>query len=76
MYRMALFSGPPPNFTKSQALYKFLYLENLGGGGQFSLYRAWGLVKLGGGAEKRAPLYMGFFVLLVFSPFKLTKWKK
>ena len=53
-YRVAFFSGPPPNLTKSQAHYKFLDLGNLGGG-QFNLYRAWDLVKLGGGQKKRPP---------------------
>ena len=53
-YRVAFFSGPPPNLTKSQAHYKFLDLGNLGGG-QFNLYRAWDLVKLGGGQKKKPP---------------------
>ena len=31
-YRASFFSGPPPNLTKSQAHYKFLYLEDFRGG--------------------------------------------
>ena len=41
----------PPILTKSQAHYKFLYLENFGGG-QFKLYRAWDLVKFRGEQKK------------------------
>ena len=44
---------PAPNLTKSQAHYKFLYLDNFRGG-RFKLYRAWDLVKLGG-PEKKPP---------------------
>ena len=53
-YRVAFFSGPPPNLTKSQAHYKFLDLGKLGGG-QFNLYWVWDLVRLGGGQKKRPP---------------------
>ena len=48
------YSGPPPIFTKSQAHYKFLYLGTFWGG-QFNLHRAWDLVKLGGGQNKKSP---------------------
>ena len=41
----------PSFLTKSQAHYKFLYLENFRGG-QFKLYRAWDLVKFRGGQKK------------------------
>ena len=54
-YRVSFFWPPPPNLTMSQAHFKFLYLENLRGG-QFKLYRAWDLVKLGGGQKKRHPV--------------------
>ena len=47
---------PPPNLTKSQAHYKFLYLGNFWGG-QFNLHRAWDLVKLGGTQNKKNTLY-------------------
>ena len=53
------FSGPPPYFTKSQAHYKFLYLDNFRGG-QFKLYRAWDLVKFRGGQKKKNTLYEYF----------------
>ena len=56
-YRVSFFLAPP-NLTMSQAHHKFLYLENVRGG-QFKLYRAWDLVKLGGGAEKKDTLYQG-----------------
>ena len=52
------FSGPPPNLTMSQAHHKFLYLEN-SGGGQFKLYRAGDLVKLGEGQKKKTPCKKG-----------------
>ena len=55
------FFWPPPNFTKSQAPYKFLYLENFRGG-QFKLYRAWDLVKFRGGQKKKHPVPAGFFL--------------
>ena len=45
------FFWPPTGLTKSQAHYKFLYLENFRGG-QFKLYRAWDLVKFRGGQKK------------------------
>ena len=45
-----------PNLTKSQAHFKFLYLENFRGG-QFKLYRAWDLVKFRGARkEKKHPV--------------------
>ena len=55
----------PPNFTKSQAHYKFLDLEKLGGGGQLNLYRAWDLVKLGGAQKKNPPcmLHKKFYLV-------------
>ena len=46
------FAPPPPNLTMSQDHYKFLYLENFRGG-QFKLYRAWDMVKSGGGKKKK-----------------------
>ena len=46
------FFWPPPDLTKSKSYYKFLYLENLRGG-QFKLYRAWDLVKFGGGGGQK-----------------------
>ena len=45
---------PPPKLTKSQAHYKFLYLEYFRGG-QFKLYRVWDLVKFREGANKKKP---------------------
>ena len=45
---------PPPNWTKSQAHYEFLYLGNFREG-QFNLQRAWDLVKLGGARIKKTP---------------------
>ena len=51
------FFWPPTNLAMSQAHYKFLYLENFRGGGQFKLYRAWDLVKLGG-ARKKITVYL------------------
>ena len=49
------FFWPPLNLAMSQSHYKLLYLGNFRGG-QFKLYRAWDLVKLGGGvAEKKTP---------------------
>ena len=41
----------------SQAHLKFLNLDNFRGG-QFKLYRAWDLVKLGGGQKKKDTLYI------------------
>ena len=52
-YRVSFFLAPP-NLTMSQAHHKFLYLENFRGG-QFKLYRAWDLVKLGGARQKKTP---------------------
>ena len=48
------FFWPPLSLAMSQAHYKFLYLGNFRGG-QFKLYRAWDLVKLGGGQKKKTP---------------------
>ena len=55
-----LFSGPPPpNFTKSQAHYKFLDLENLGGAVQF--IQGLGLIQIRGGARKKShPVHPSF----------------
>ena len=44
----------PPNLTKSQAHYKFFYLDNFRGG-QFKLCRAWDLVKFRGDQKKKPP---------------------
>ena len=49
-----LFFLAPPNLTMFQAHNKFLYSENFLGG-QFKLYRAWDLVKLGGARQKKTP---------------------
>jgi hypothetical protein len=57
-YRVAFFSAPPPlNFSKSQAHYKFLDLENFGGG-RFLFARAGFFEQFGGGggAEKKTTL--------------------
>ena len=51
MLQGGFFSAPPPLI---QAHYKFLYLRNFGGG-QFNLHRAWDLVKLEGGQNKKPP---------------------
>ena len=50
---------PPPNLTKSLALYKFLYLENFGGG-HFKLYRAWG-------ARKKITLYTIYTMYTIYT---------
>ena len=55
LYRAFLFLAPS-FLTKSQAHYKFLYLENFRGG-QFKLYRAWDLVKFRGGQKKKHPVF-------------------
>ena len=60
-YRVFFFLAPP-YLTKSQAHYKFLYLENFRGG-QFQLYRAWNLVKFRGGQKKKNTLYIARYVL-------------
>ena len=61
-YRVSFFLPPPPNLTMSQAHHKFLYLENFRGG-QFKLYRAWDLVKLGGGGQKKShPVSLSLWV--------------
>ena len=58
-YRVIFFFWTPPNLTKSLALYKFVYLDKFFWGGQFKLYRAWDLVKLGGvQKEKKLPCMM------------------
>ena len=53
-YRVVLFSGPPPNLTKSQAHYKLLDLGNLGGG-PVQFIQGLGLSKIRGGPEKKPP---------------------
>ena len=59
--------------TKSLALYKFVYLEKFGGGGQYKLYRAWDLVKLGGVQKKKSPC---LYVLIpsLFGDKSLVGW--
>ena len=56
-YRVAFFSGPPPNLTKSQAHYKLLDLGNLGGG-PVQFIQGLGLSQIRGGPEKKATLYV------------------
>ena len=56
IYRVGFFFLSPPNLTKSQAPYKFLWLEHFRRG-QF-LYIAWDCVKIWGGGGKKEPPYI------------------